>query len=101
MAVEKITAQNFNDFIANGTTVVDFYADWCGPCRMLAPALEEIAENHPEIKVAKVNVDEAHALAVRFGISSIPFVARFENGALTHSALGFMPAGLLCEKLGI
>ena len=101
MAVEKITPQNFNDFIANGTAVVDFYADWCGPCRMLAPALEEIAENHPEIKVAKVNVDEAHALAARFGISSIPFVARFENGTLTHSALGFMPAASLCEKLGI
>ena len=101
MAVEKITPQNFNDFIANGTAVVDFYADWCGPCRMLAPALEEIAENHPEIKVAKVNVDEAHALAARFGISSIPFVARFDNGALTHSALGFMPAQALASKLDI
>ena len=101
MAVEKITAQNFNDFIASGTAVVDFYADWCGPCRMLAPALEQIASEHPEIKVGKVNVDEAHALAARFNVSSIPFVARFENGTLTHSALGFMPATLLCDKLGI
>ena len=101
MAVEKITAQNFNDFIANGTVVVDFYADWCGPCRMLAPALEQIADEHPEIRVGKLNVDEAHSLAARFGISSIPFVARFENGALTHSALGFMPASALCNKLGI
>ena len=101
MAVEKLTAQNFNDFIASGTAVVDFYADWCGPCRMLAPALEQIAEEHPEIKVGKLNVDEAHALAARFGISSIPFVARFENGALTHSALGFMPAKALADKLGI
>ena len=101
MAVEKITAQNFNDFIANGTAVVDFYADWCGPCRMLAPTLEQIADEHPEIRVGKLNVDEAHALAARFGISSIPFVARFENGTLTHSALGFMPASALCDKLGI
>ena len=101
MAVEKITMQNFNEFIQNGTVVVDFYADWCGPCRMLAPALEELADEHPEIKVGKLNVDEAPALAARFGISSIPFVARFENGTLMHSAMGFMPASLLKSKLGI
>ena len=101
MAVEKITLGNFNAFIASGTAGVDFYADWCGPCRMLAPALEQIADAHPEIKVGKVNVDEAPALAARFGISSIPFVARFENGALTHSALGFMPATALADKLDI
>ncbi len=101
MAVEKITMQNFDEFIRSGTAVIDFYADWCGPCRMLAPALEQIADEHPEIKVGKVNVDEAHALAARFAISSIPFVARFENGALTHSALGLMPAAALCEKLDI
>ena len=101
MAVEKLTSQNFNDFIASGTAVVDFYADWCGPCRMLAPALEQIADEHPEIKVGKLNVDEAHALAARFGISSIPFVARFDNGELTSSALGYMPAGTLADKLGI
>ncbi len=101
MAVEKITLQNFDAFIKDGTAVVDFYADWCGPCRMLAPALEKIADEHPEIKVGKVNVDEAPALAARFGISSIPFVARFRDGALTHSALGFMPAAALADKLGI
>ena len=101
MAVEKITLQNFDAFIKDGTAVVDFYADWCGPCRMLTPALEKIADEHPEIKVGKVNVDEAPALAARFGISSIPFVARFEGGVLTHSALGFMPATALADKLGI
>jgi len=101
MAVEKITMQNFDEFIRSGTAVVDFYADWCGPCRMLAPALEQIAEEHPEIRVGKVNVDEAGALAARFGISSIPFVARFENGALTHSALGYMPTQALMDRLGI
>lgn len=101
MAVEKVTLQNFDDFIKHGTAVVDFYADWCGPCKMLAPALEQLADEHPEMKVGKVNVDEHPALAARFGISSIPFVARFENGALTHSALGFMPASVLADKLGI
>jgi len=101
MAVVKVTMQNFDEFIGSGTAVVDFYADWCGPCRMLAPALEEIAAAHPEIKVGKLNVDEAGALAARFGISSIPFVARFENGTLTASALGYMSATALASKLGI
>jgi thioredoxin 1 len=101
MAVEKITLQNFDEFIKNGTAVVDFYVDWCGPCLMFASAFEQIVCEHPEIRVGKVNVDEAHALAARFQISSIPFVARFENGALTHSALGFMPAAMLADKLGI
>ena len=101
MAVEKLTSQTFEQFIQSGTAVVDFYADWCGPCRMLAPALEQIADEHPEIRVGKLNVDEAGALAARFGISSIPFVAKFENGTLTASALGFMPTAALAAKLGI
>ncbi len=101
MAVVKVTMQNFDEFIGSGTAVVDFYADWCGPCRMLAPALEEIAAAHPEIRVGKVNVDEAGALAARFGISSIPFVAKFENGTLKASALGYMSANALAGKLGI
>ena len=101
MAVEKVTVQNFDEFIRGGTAVVDFYADWCGPCRMLSPALEKLAAEHPEIKVGKVNVDEAGALAARFGITSIPFVARFENGSLTHSALGLMSSQDLASKLGI
>ena len=101
MAVEKITLQNFDEFIRGGIAVVDFYADWCGPCRMLAPALDEIAAEHPEIKVGKLNVDEAGAIAARFGITSIPFVAKFENGTLRASALGFMSADALKTKLGI
>ena len=101
MAVEKLTSQTFEQFIQSGTAVVDFYADWCGPCRMLAPALEQIADEHPEIRVGKLNVDEAGALAARFGISSIPFVAKFENGTLTASALGYMPTATLAAKLGI
>ena len=102
MAVEKVTAANFDAFLATDAPVLlDFYADWCGPCRMLAPVLETLAAEIPELKIGKINVDEEGALAARFGISSIPFVARFENGTLTHSAMGFMPASLLKSKLGI
>lgn len=101
MAVEKINQQNFDEFIRNGISVVDFYADWCGPCKMLAPILSQLADAHPEIKVGKVNVDEAGALAARFGISSIPFVAKFENGTLKSSALGYMSAAALENELDI
>ena len=102
MDVKKVSAAEFDSFLAsNPLVLIDFYADWCGPCRMLAPVLEEIAAERPDVAVGKVNVDEAGALAMRFGISSIPFVAKFENGTLTASALGYMPTATLAAKLGI
>ena len=102
MDVKKISAAEFDDFLASNTLVlVDFYADWCGPCRMLAPVLEEIASERPDVRVGKVNVDEAGALAMRFGISSIPFVALFQNGELAASALGFMSKAQLLDTLGL
>jgi thioredoxin 1 len=103
MSAISINKDNFQEEVLNSDkpVLLDFWAPWCGPCRMVAPIVEEIAEERPDIKVGKVNVDEAPALAARFGISSIPFVARFENGKPTHSALGFMPATALADKLGI
>lgn len=72
--------------------LVDFWATWCGPCRMLAPVVEEIAnEFDGKVKVCKVNVDEEEDLAVRFGISSIPTLLVFKNGQLADTGVGFMP----------
>ena len=90
MEVKKITNREF-DALANGDKplLVDFYADWCGPCRMLAPILEEIAAEHPELTVAKVNVDNERALAMKFGIVSIPYVALIQNGEVVASVLGY------------
>ena len=102
MQVQKITAAGFDGFIAGDTpTLIDFYADWCGPCRMLAPVIEQIAEETDDLKVGKVNVDEEMALAMRFGISSIPFVALFQNGELKASSLGFVTADELKANLGL
>ena len=101
MSVQKLNQNNFNNAIANGTTLVDFYADWCGPCRMLAPIVEEIAAEHPEIVVGKVNVDEEGVLAQRFGIVSIPFVALMQNGRLVGKALGYRPKDALLAELGL
>ena len=102
MAVEKVTAARFAELMAgNKPVLLDFYADWCGPCRMLAPIVEEIAAEHPEIVVGKVNVDEEGALAQRFGIVSIPFVALLKNGELVGKSLGYRPKDDLTSVLGL
>ena len=85
MAEITITEKNFEEEVINSTlpVLVDFWATWCGPCRMLAPVIEEIAEEYEkEIKVGKVNVDEQSALAIRFGIESIPTVLLFKAGKI-------------------
>ena len=76
-------------------------ADWCGPCRMLAPVIEQLAGSEAGLKVGKVNVDEEGSLAERFGISSIPFVALFRGGEVVATSLGFATAEQLKKKLGL
>lgn len=81
--------------------LVDFWADWCGPCKMMAPVIAEIAEESPEIKVVKVNVDQNPDLANKYGIMSIPFFALFKNGQVTATTIGAMPKAELLESLGL
>ena len=93
MAEITITNKNFDQEVlaSDKPVLVDFWATWCGPCRMLAPIVEEIAESRSDIKVGKVNVDEEGELAVRFGISSIPTVMVFKNGELTAQSVCYRP----------
>ncbi len=80
--------------------LVDFWASWCGPCRMLAPVIEEIAEEYAgRLKVGKVNVDEEPALAMRYGISSIPALLLFQNGEPVKTAVGYRPKEELQREL--
>ena len=93
MAEITITNKNFDQEVlaSDKPVLVDFWATWCGPCRMLAPIIEEIAESRSDIKVGKVNVDDEGELAVRFGISSIPTVIVFKNGDIAAQAIGYRP----------
>ena len=102
MSVQAVNEAKYRELIGSGATVLlDFYADWCGPCRMLSPVIEQIAAEHPEIVVGKVNVDEENALAMRFGITSIPFVALIRNGEVAARSLGYRTKDDLLAALGL
>ena len=101
MAELNITSANFKNEVleSDKPVIVDFWATWCGPCRMLGPVVEELAEEHPEIKVCKVNVDDEPDLAQQFGVMSIPFVASFKGGQLHKSSVGVQPKESLLSLL--
>jgi len=90
MSTLKITGENFEKEVLNSdkTVVVDFYADWCGPCKMMAPIIDELANENDNIKVCKVNVDDSQSLAVKYGIMSIPTIIIFKNGNEAKKFIG-------------
>ena len=82
MSVLKITNENFEKEVLNSdkTTILDFYADWCGPCKMMSPIIDKIAEENGEIKVGKLNIDDAQDSAIKYNVMSIPTIIIFKNG---------------------
>ncbi len=99
MSIIHATVENFEQSVLKNdkTVILDFYADWCGPCRMLGPVLEKIADEHEEIAVAKVNVDDIPSLAQSFGVTSIPALFVLKNGEIVNQAVGFMPKEKVLE----
>lgn len=90
MAVISVTADNFEQEVlkTEGIVMVDFWAAWCGPCKMLSPIVDQIAEEHPEIKVCKVNIDEEPSLAIDYKVMSIPTLLVFKNGEKVNMSIG-------------
>ena len=101
MALKQVTDASFVDDVLNqkGVVVVDFWAPWCGPCRMVVPIAEEIARERNDIKVGKVNVDEQPELASRFGVVSIPTLVVMKNGKIVDQAIGARPKNAILGML--
>lgn len=101
MSVMNIGKNNFQEEVVNSNrpVLLDFWAPWCGPCRMVAPLVEEIAAERPDIKVGKVNVDEQPELAGRFGVMSIPTLVVMKGGKVVNQALGARPKSQILALL--
>jgi thioredoxin 1 len=102
MKPTAVTDGNFESTVlrAEGPVLVDFWAEWCGPCHAVAPVLDRIADEHA-LKIVKVDIDSEQGLAQRYGVASIPMMILFENGEPQASAIGAMPKGVLERMLGL
>ena len=100
MSVKVINKENFNEVLTSDKPVLlDFFATWCGPCRMVSPIVDEIAEEHPEFLVGKIDVDEEPELAGKFYVSSIPMLVVLKNGEVSKQSVGARPKAQILAML--
>ena len=100
---DAVTEQTFEQEVLGSEhpVLVDFWAEWCGPCHAIAPVLDQIAGEHDQLKVVKLNIDEEPAIAQRYGVMSIPTLIMFKDGEPQAAAVGAMPKSMLEERLGL
>lgn len=101
MTIIELNEENFESEVeaATGLVLVDFWASWCGPCKMLSPIVDEVASECDAVKVCKVNVDNEQALAARFGVMSIPTLILFKNGSIANKMIGVQPKTAILEMI--
>src|SRR5438034_9885421 len=101
--MEAVTEESFDQQVlqSDQAVLVDFWAEWCGPCHAIAPVLDQIAEERNDLKVVKLNIDEQPAIAQRYGVMSIPTLSLFKDGEPAAAAVGAMPKSMLEERLGL
>ena len=99
MAVKDLNSQNFDEAIANGKSLVDFYADWCGPCKMVGPVLEELDAENDQLTIVKVNVDNELDLASKYGVQSIPNMIFFKEGKAVTQIIGLANKDAILDKI--
>ncbi|MCB5260318.1 MAG: thioredoxin [Candidatus Cloacimonetes bacterium] len=95
----EVTDLNFSEVVKQGKVILDFWASWCGPCNMLNPIIKELAEEHKELTVGKVNVDDYPDLAGKHGVMSIPTILFFQDGILKDSSIGVVSKNVILNKL--
>ncbi len=101
MAVTMLTSENFDEVVMKNDkpVLIDFYADWCGPCRMVSPIVDKLSEEHPEYTFCKVNVDEAADLALKYEVMNIPSLVTMNKGVFVEKSVGAVPADKILELL--
>ena len=99
MSVIKVTKDNFEEIIGGKVVLLDFYADWCGPCRMVSPIVDEIANERADVTVGKINVDDEPELAEAFGVVSIPTLVVMKDGKVTNQSAGARPKAQILALL--
>lgn len=101
MSVLDVTAENFEEEVLKSEkpVLVDFYADWCGPCKMLSPIIDQVANENEDIKVCRINIDNEESLAVQYGIMSIPTLLVFKSGEVSNQTIGVVSKSEILEML--
>jgi len=89
--IKELSNEVFNDEVKNGLVLVDFYATWCGPCKMMHPIIEKISQQYPDLKIIKVDVDKHESVAREYSVMSIPTLILFKDGNMIEKNIGFMP----------
>lgn len=97
--VKVVTSENFNSFISSGLVLIDFFAEWCGPCKMLAPVLDAVASELPNVSIGKIDIDNSPAPAEKYGVSSIPTLILFKNGEEVDRIVGLKDKDALVKLI--